>query len=74
MGCLTGEELYFLLALPEKIEGGFSSGREITVRARRPEGNVKEFQVTCRIDTPQEVLYYNHSSILQYVLRQLLAK
>jgi len=71
---LTGEELYFLLALPEKIESGFSSGREITVRARRPEGNVKEFQAVCRIDTPQEILYYKHGGILQYVLRQLLAK
>jgi aconitate hydratase len=26
-----------------------------------------------RIDTPQEVLYYQHGGILQYVLRQLIA-
>jgi aconitate hydratase len=26
-----------------------------------------------RIDTPQEVLYYKHGGILQYVLRQLLS-
>jgi aconitate hydratase len=26
-----------------------------------------------RIDTPQEILYYEHGGILQYVLRQLLA-
>jgi aconitate hydratase len=25
-----------------------------------------------RIDTPQEMLYYRHGGILQYVLRQLL--
>jgi aconitate hydratase len=27
-----------------------------------------------RIDTPQEVLYYQHGGILQYVLRQLAAQ
>jgi aconitate hydratase len=27
-----------------------------------------------RIDTPQEVLYYQHGGILQYVLRQLAGK
>jgi aconitate hydratase len=32
------------------------------------------FQATVRIDTPQEVLYYQHGGILQYVLRQLLKK
>jgi aconitate hydratase len=25
----------------------------------------------CRIDTPQEVLYYQHGGILPYVLRSL---
>ena len=32
-----------------------------------------EFTATVRIDTPQELLYYRHGGILQYVLRQLLA-
>ncbi|MGO8759972.1 MAG: hypothetical protein ACLQG3_17785 [Terracidiphilus sp.] len=27
-----------------------------------------------RIDTPQEIEYYEHGGILQYVLRQLAAK
>ncbi len=31
------------------------------------------FQAIARIDTPQELLYYQHGGILQYVLRQLLA-
>ena len=31
-----------------------------------------ELDATVRIDTPQEVLYYKHGGILQYVLRQLL--
>jgi len=30
-----------------------------------------EFKVRVRLDTPQEVLYYEHGGILPYVLRQL---
>jgi aconitate hydratase len=37
-------------------------------------GTVKEFDVTIRIDTPQEIEYFEHGGILQYVLRQLTAK
>ncbi len=33
----------------------------------------KTFNVTCRIDTPVEIEYYQHGGILPYVLRQLLA-
>ena len=36
-------------------------------------GTVSEFSALVRIDTPQEILYYEHGGILQYVLRQLLA-
>jgi aconitate hydratase len=34
---------------------------------------VTVFDAMIRIDTPQEVLYYRHGGILQYVLRQLVA-
>jgi aconitate hydratase len=34
----------------------------------------KEFTVTVRIDTPKEQRYFHHGGILQYVLRELLAK
>ena len=44
----------------------------MTVHAKRPDGSLKEFQATVRIDTPQEILYYQHGGILQYVLRQML--
>jgi aconitate hydratase len=43
------------------------------VRARRDDGSTVHFSVTIRIDTPQEVLYYQHGGILPYVLRQLLS-
>ena len=65
---LTGEEVYNI----EGLENGFTQGREITVRARRSDGKEKVFQALVRIDTPQEVEYYRHGGILQYVLRQLL--
>jgi aconitate hydratase len=35
---------------------------------------VKEFKAIVRIDTPQEIEYYEHGGILLYVLRQLAAK
>ena len=34
-------------------------------------GKVTSFEVTARIDTPNEVDYFVHGGILQYVLRQL---
>ncbi|HKW63587.1 MAG TPA: hypothetical protein VJN89_13645, partial [Candidatus Acidoferrum sp.] len=46
--------------------------RAITVRAKSPDGNVKTFSATARVDTPEEVAYYKHGGILQYVLRQML--
>ena len=36
--------------------------------------DTRTFKATVRIDTPQEILYYQHGGILQYVLRQLAAK
>jgi aconitate hydratase len=71
---LSGEEIYDVEGLPNLLKNDFASGREITVRARRPDGGERVFQAIVRIDTPQEVRYYQHGGILQYVLRQLLAQ
>jgi aconitate hydratase len=71
---LTGEEVYDIDGLADNLATGFAKGREVTVHARHPNGVAKTFQATVRIDTPQEVLYYQHGGILQYVLRQLLAQ
>jgi aconitate hydratase len=49
----------------------FSGGKTLTVSAKAADGTVKEFAATVRIDTPQEILYYENGGILQYVLRQL---
>ena len=69
---LTGEETYEITGLRDLIEN-YKPGQKVTVRARHPEGTVREFTVSLRIDTPQEALYYKHGGILQFVLRQLLA-
>lgn len=68
---LTGEEVYDLEGLAPKLASNFADGREIKVRALRPDGAAKAFKAIVRIDTPQEVLYYQHGGILPYVLRQL---
>jgi aconitate hydratase len=71
---LTGEETFDVEGVPEAIESGFASGRDLKVKARRADGSTKELTVRVRIDTPQEILYYRNGGILPYVLRQLLAK
>jgi aconitate hydratase len=67
---LTGEEVYDFTGLAEALAKGSKS---IAVTAKKADGTTKTFQAIVRIDTPQEVLYYQHGGILQYVLRQLLA-
>ncbi len=46
--------------------------KPITVRAKSGDGSVKTFSAIARADTPEEVSYYHHGGILQYVLRQML--
>jgi aconitate hydratase len=67
---LTGEESFDIDGLGAAISGG-SGKKQIEVKAKRADGGVKSFQAIVRIDTPQEVLYYQHGGILQFVLRQL---
>jgi aconitate hydratase len=69
---LTGHEEYSVVGLAEAVQNGFQDGKVLEMRATDDRGNVKRFQATVRIDTPQEVLYYRHGGILQFVLRQLL--
>jgi aconitate hydratase len=71
---LTGEEIYDIDGLAKAVEDGFAGGREIILRAKAADGKEKSFRATVRIDTPQEVQYYRHGGILQYVLRQLLGQ
>jgi len=70
---LTGEESFAIEGLAAGLASGFEDGREVTVAATSAEGHEQRFTVTVRIDTPQEIRYYQHGGILPYVLRQLLA-
>jgi aconitate hydratase len=70
---LTGHEVVDVHGLSVAIESGFADGRTLEVEARRKDAPTIQFTATIRIDTPQEVLYYKHGGILQYVLRQLLS-
>jgi aconitate hydratase len=71
---LSGEELYDVVGLPDLLANGLAGGRLITVQINPRTGWSREFQARVRIDTPQEILYYQHGGILQYVLRQLSAR
>jgi aconitate hydratase len=71
---LTGEEVYDFAGLTDLLKSKFSGGRVLTVKAAAADGSVKSFKAKVRIDTPQEIEYYEHGGILQYVLRQLAAK
>jgi len=70
---LTGEERYSIEGLTRGIAEDFAHGREVTVVAERDDGFSHSFHATVRIDTPQEIRYYEHGGILPYVLRQLLS-
>jgi aconitate hydratase len=70
---LTGEETYEFPGVAALLSSGFASVRNLAVTATSPSGK-KTFNAMLRIDTPQEVEYYKHGGILQYVLRQLAAK
>jgi aconitate hydratase len=63
---LTGHEVF-------DIEGisSLKPRMEATVRAKSADEKVKAFSAVVRVDTPEEVSYYRHGGILQYVLRQM---
>jgi aconitate hydratase len=71
---LTGEEVFDFAGLSELLASRFAAGRTLTVKATAGDGVVKQFIARIRIDTPQEIEYFEHGGILQYVLRQLAAK
>jgi len=71
---LTGNEVFEIAGLTAVLTEGFPRGKELVVKATRPDGSSAQFTVTVRIDTPQELQYYRHGGILEYVLRDLLAQ
>ena len=71
---LTGEEVFDFPGLKALLESKFEGGRSLEVSATAADGKKKKFEAKVRIDTPQEIEYFQHGGILQYVLRQLASK
>ena len=63
---LTGFETFDIVGLDATLRPRAT----LTVRATL-DGKTTEFKVVCRIDTPEELRYYENGGILPYVLRQL---
>ena len=51
------------------IEKGLNPGDKLSVEFRYHNGEIKKIKMLCRIDTNNELEYYKHGGILQYVLR-----
>ena len=64
---LDGTETFDVVGLGQ----GLKPQQDLTLRFTRANGQVETIPVTCRIDTPIEIDYYQHGGILPYVLRQL---
>jgi len=64
---LTGQETFEIGGIAE----GLTPGKTLTVHATATDGSKKSFTVLARVDTPNEVDYYQHGGILQFVLRSL---
>ncbi|MER2566813.1 MAG: aconitate hydratase, partial [Myxococcaceae bacterium] len=64
---LKGTETFSISGVAE----GMAPGKKLTVTAKGDDGATKTFTAVARIDTPNELDYYKHGGILQYVLRQL---
>jgi aconitate hydratase len=64
---LTGRERFDIGGIAQDLH----PGKKLTVTATGDDGARRTFTVTARIDTPNEVDYYQHGGILQFVLRSL---
>jgi aconitate hydratase len=65
---LSGEESFTIRGL-----ANIEPQQMIKVEAKAPGGKTTTFEARVRIDTPDEMQYYRHGGILQYVLRQIAA-
>ena len=65
---LDGTETYDIIG----IEGDIVPQMELQCKISYADGEVREIPLLCRIDTLDEVEYYRHGGILQYVLRNMM--
>ncbi|MBE0575556.1 MAG: aconitate hydratase AcnA, partial [Desulfuromonadales bacterium] len=65
---IDGSETFDLIGQNTPIE----PGQAITLRINCADGSSRELVVTCRIDTANEVQYFQSGGILNYVLKNLM--
>ncbi|MCH9770192.1 MAG: aconitate hydratase AcnA [Gammaproteobacteria bacterium] len=65
---LTGDEQISISGL----ETDFKPNSEVALTIKYADGNTKTTKVKSRIDTQNELEYYRHGGILQYVIRKML--
>ena len=65
---LDGSEPFDLLGQAQELV----PGQDLTLRINRADGSSQDVVVTCRIDTVNEVQYFQRGGILNYVLRTLI--
>ncbi len=65
---LQGSELITIL----DIEKGIKPRENAKVEIKYADGSSKTIETLCRIDTDNEILYYENGGILQYVLRKMI--
>jgi aconitate hydratase len=67
---LDGSEFYDIVGVQDELKPGM----DVEMRVTRADGSRDTVRLKCRIDTMDEIEYYKNGGILQFVLRQLLAK
>ncbi|WP_417842485.1 aconitate hydratase AcnA [Thalassospira sp.] len=65
---LDGTETFDVIGIAD----GITPQQDVTVRITRKDGSTEETTAVCRIDTENEVLYFQNGGILQFVLRNMI--
>jgi len=65
---LIGSELISVI----DIKNGINPSDEVILEIKYASGDIKKIKTLCRIDTKNELEYYKHGGILQYVLRKMI--
>ena len=68
---LTGDE-FVDLTLPDGVTG-LTPRQDLVLRIHRPDGRIDETRLMSRLDTENEIAYFESGGILQYVLNNLIA-
>jgi aconitate hydratase len=65
---LTGDEMVEITG----ISSGLAPRKELDCTITKADGSEVKTKLLCRIDTADELEYYRHGGILQYVMRQIM--